>query len=167
LCFSSSSFLSRVLESFGVPPVLTTLREIGNSRNENIPDNSTVFFSELTLKDPLDLNRSHLDTYLVPNYVFLTPPNHWPKRFIEEVPIPKPLILNNLSPSSFNLSAIAGSTLQHHGNYVTYSFELQFYLGVAGSGAPVHYHGHAINTLAFGEKVVVIPKFLFCSYLVF
>lgn len=30
---------------------------------------------------------------------------------------------------------------------------LQFYLGPAGSGAPVHFHGHAINSLAFGEKL--------------
>lgn len=31
--------------------------------------------------------------------------------------------------------------------------ELQFYLGVAGTGAPPHFHGHAVNSLAFGEKV--------------
>jgi hypothetical protein len=148
-------FFFCVLESFGVPPVLTTLREIGNSRNKNIADNSTVFFSELISKHP-SLHLNETGDYLVPNYVFLTPPNHWPKRFVEEVPIPKPLILNSpasLPPSSYNLSAIAGSTLQQHGNYVTYSFELQFYLGAAGSGAPVHYHGHAINTLVYGKKV--------------
>ena len=32
-------------------------------------------------------------------------------------------------------------------------YELQFYLGEAGTGAPVHYHGHAVNSLAHGEKV--------------
>jgi len=29
---------------------------------------------------------------------------------------------------------------------------LQFYLGSAGTGSPMHYHGHAINSLAYGEK---------------
>lgn len=32
------------------------------------------------------------------------------------------------------------------------SKETQFFLGPAGSGAPVHYHGHAVNALAYGEK---------------
>jgi hypothetical protein len=31
--------------------------------------------------------------------------------------------------------------------------ELQFYLGPPGTGAPLHFHGHAVNTLAYGEKV--------------
>lgn len=32
------------------------------------------------------------------------------------------------------------------------SQETQFFLGPAGSGAPVHYHGHAVNVLAYGAK---------------
>jgi hypothetical protein len=32
--------------------------------------------------------------------------------------------------------------------------ELQLYLGPTGSGAPVHFHTHAVNTLAYGEKVM-------------
>jgi hypothetical protein len=32
-------------------------------------------------------------------------------------------------------------------------YELQFYLGEAGTGAPIHFHGHAVNSLAHGEKV--------------
>lgn len=31
--------------------------------------------------------------------------------------------------------------------------ELQFYLGPPGTGAPLHFHGHAVNTMAYGEKV--------------
>jgi oxalate decarboxylase/phosphoglucose isomerase-like protein (cupin superfamily) len=31
--------------------------------------------------------------------------------------------------------------------------EMQFYLGSVGTGAPVHYHGHAVNSMAYGEKV--------------
>jgi hypothetical protein len=38
----------------------------------------------------------------------------------------------------------------------SWSFEIQFYLGAAGTGAPVHFHGHAINTLAYGEKVSAV-----------
>jgi hypothetical protein len=34
-----------------------------------------------------------------------------------------------------------------------YSYELQFYWGGPGTGAPVHFHGPAINMLAHGEKV--------------
>ncbi len=36
--------------------------------------------------------------------------------------------------------------------------EMQFYLGGKGTGAPVHYHGHAVNSLAFGEKVMITLK---------
>ena len=32
---------------------------------------------------------------------------------------------------------------------------MQFYLGQAGSGAPMQDHGHAVNSLAYGEKKVV------------
>lgn len=31
-------------------------------------------------------------------------------------------------------------------------YETQFYLGPAGSGAPAHFHGHAVNVLAHGSK---------------
>ena len=39
-------------------------------------------------------------------------------------------------------------------------YELQFYLGEAGTGAPVHFHGHAVNSLAHGEKVGVTMRLL-------
>jgi hypothetical protein len=56
----------------------------------------------------------------------------------------------------FNLSQIATNIQTHAKNVTSYSYELQFYLGSAGTGAPVHYHGHAINTLAYGEKVNIV-----------
>lgn len=40
-------------------------------------------------------------------------------------------------------------------NGIAEDFELQFYLGSAGTGAPPHFHGHAVNSLAYGEKVCV------------
>ena len=41
--------------------------------------------------------------------------------------------------------------------------ELQFYLGPAGSGAPPHFHGHAVNSLAYGEKVTFCRQFDICT----
>lgn len=43
--------------------------------------------------------------------------------------------------------------------------EMQFYLGGVGTGAPVHFHGHAVNSMAYGEKVscpshLCLPSFL-------
>lgn len=42
--------------------------------------------------------------------------------------------------------------------YATLAAEIQFYLGPAGSGAPAHYHGHAVNSLAYGEKVAFLDS---------
>ena len=61
------------------------------------------------------------------------------------------MFLFQKAPGSTTNPAGAAATTQD--NNAAYSFELQFYLGPAGTGAPVHFHGHAINTLAYGEKV--------------
>lgn len=63
-----------------------------------------------------------------PSYAFTTPNPRWSKQLRDDCPLP-----------SFVPVADA-------------SDEIQFYLGPAGSGAPMHFHGHAVNTLAFGEK---------------
>jgi hypothetical protein len=34
----------------------------------------------------------------------------------------------------------------------------QFYIGVRGSGAPIHYHEDAVNILAHGEEAVVFAS---------
>lgn len=50
-------------------------------------------------------------------------------------------------------SCIKDSAIDADGNLVPNSdVELQFYLGPAGSGAPMHVHGNALNTLAYGMK---------------
>ena len=38
-----------------------------------------------------------------------------------------------------------------NGSAVTLT-SFQWYLGPTGSGAPVHYHGHAFNYVAYGAK---------------
>eukprot|EP00599_Poterioochromonas_sp_BG-1_P011878 CAMPEP_0173160326 /NCGR_PEP_ID=MMETSP1105-20130129/17764_1 /TAXON_ID=2985 /ORGANISM="Ochromonas sp., Strain BG-1" /LENGTH=770 /DNA_ID=CAMNT_0014079181 /DNA_START=81 /DNA_END=2393 /DNA_ORIENTATION=+ len=150
-------------ESFGVQPVATTLREIALHSTSNLtsPVNYNISlaeaFSRYETKEYGSQNRKSKNTTpQIPNYVFVTPPAQWGNRFPKDIPIPKPLILpleeeGSSASFSYNLHAIASNT-QSHGKNKTYSFELQFYLGSAGTGAPVHYHGHAINTLAYGEK---------------
>lgn len=60
-------------------------------------------------------------------YIFTTPQANWEDMIRRDAPPP------NIIPSSIQT-------------------EIQFYLGPVGSGAPVHFHGHAINSLAYGEK---------------
>jgi hypothetical protein len=64
-----------------------------------------------------------------PLYAFNVPVGRWRERMLADVELPD--ILQGLVADA----------------------ELQFYLGAAGTGAPVHYHGHAVNSLAHGEKV--------------
>lgn len=73
-----------------------------------------------------------------PLYTFVVPSNEWSSRITRDVPFPEPLTAIN--PET---GAVAPA----------YSAQLQFYLGAAGTGAPIHYHGPAINSLAYGEKV--------------
>lgn len=51
-------------------------------------------------------------------------------------------------PTSIKQSAVdASGNLEENSDV-----ELQFYLGPAGSGAPMHFHGNALNTMAYGMK---------------
>lgn len=85
----------------------------------------------------------------LPMYAFGVPGNDWGKRFMSEVPIPEPLL------SDQNTTA------------PVYGVQLQYYLGAAGTGAPVHYHGPAINSLAYGEKVsLLFPRFFYIYLIV-
>jgi hypothetical protein len=60
-------------------------------------------------------------------YIFTTPRDNWEEMLRNDSPQPK------IIPPAIQT-------------------EVQFYLGPVGSGAPVHFHGHAINSLAYGEK---------------
>ena len=69
------------------------------------------------------------------SYAFSTAMPEWQRSIAEDAP-----------PPAF-LSSLLGAQPGPGG-----SFETQFFLGPAGSGAPVHFHGHAVNCLAFGTK---------------
>ena len=146
-------------------PITTTLKDIANQALNH--HSEKISFSEFINQESAS-NTSEIPKEKIPNYVFLTPPSYWGQRFSESIPIPRPLVIFDKQrakggeelQSDYNLTEIATNT-QKHGNFQTYSFELQFYLGSAGTGAPVHYHGHAINTLAYGEKVFSFHLYLF------
>lgn len=74
----------------------------------------------------------------IPLYTFVIPSAEWSPRISKEIPFPEAIIVPNQETGQL---------------MAAYSTQLQFYLGAAGTGAPIHYHGPAINTLAYGEKV--------------
>jgi len=87
-----------------------------------------------------------------PLYAFSAAHPNWKKKLQQDVPLPR--ILSFTHPRFTKINEADGT------------LEVQFYLGPKGSGAPVHYHGHAVNTLAYGEKVNVTklnfhPKIIF------
>jgi hypothetical protein len=83
----------------------------------------------------------------VPLYTFTTASAQWSQKLNKDVPFPEPILAKESSGSDGTKASPSGE------KKAAYSHELQFYLGPAGTGAPVHFHGHAINTLAYGEKV--------------
>jgi hypothetical protein len=64
-----------------------------------------------------------------PSYAFSVAPPKWRNKLESDIEMPQ--FLYSLATDS----------------------EMQFYLGAPGTGAPAHYHGHAVNTLVYGEKV--------------
>lgn len=92
----------------------------------------------------------------VPLYTFCTPAPQWSAQLLADAPIPR-CIARSASAGSRVPQGVSeeedcgvGAADPATGSW---SFEIQFYLGTAGTGAPAHFHGHAINTLAYGEKV--------------
>jgi len=112
------------IASFGVQTTQKSLKEIATSDD--------MISSKQGNGNDNDSNQN------IPLYAFSTPSPQWQKRLTRDVPIPEPLFGKISSASA---------------ERVAYDHEVQFYLGAAGTGAPIHYHGHAINTLAYGEKV--------------
>lgn len=71
-------------------------------------------------------------------YAFTTAPPEWNQKMSRDVGVPP---------------FVEYSALDKGGNLIrNTNIELQFYLGPAGSGAPMHIHGHAVNTMAYGKK---------------
>ena len=84
----------------------------------------------------------------LPLYTFSTPSPQWEKLLRETVTIPESMLCKDTHDGD-DCSVMGAFDPTTSAWY----HELQFYLGAAGTGSPIHFHGHAINTLAYGEKV--------------
>ena len=157
-----------LLESFGIKSTISTLEEVANSQNNVVDHNnndndshhreSFLFYSTVNHEIKHDasvvVDRSstgssaplNMSTAAVPLYTFCTPSEQWKSKLYRDVPIPCSLQRQQNSDEDSGIGTVDAK-------YSSWSFELQFYLRSAGTGAPVHFHGHALNTLAYGEKV--------------
>lgn len=111
--------------TFGKKQVMTTIRQVANSQDPARPSPSDV-----------------------PLYTFCTPSPQWAPKLLADVPVPRSLrrTAEGTGGDDSGIGAVDAATQ-------SWSFEIQFYLGPAGTGAPAHFHGHAMNTLAYGTKV--------------
>lgn len=98
------------------------------------PTSFGVIGSAATLENVANFEVADTVSDQLPDYAFTTPSPRWRAQLSKDCPLP------DYVPIS--------STTQGSGS----DREIQFFLGPAGSGAPVHFHGHAVNTMAFGEK---------------
>jgi hypothetical protein len=88
----------------------------------------------------------------VPAYTFCTPSAQWSQRLLSEVPVPGCIARSDNPAEDSGVGSMDPAS-------ASWPFEIQFYLGSANTGAPVHFHGPAINSLAYGEKV------FFCTFI--
>lgn len=144
--------------SFGVPGGSASLREIADAP---VPEQLRLFVSELFSKQATEASKMQSavaernvsfsgdicsapisDTSAQPPlYTFCTPSPNWEAMLRTDIPLP-----NSITGASRASAAEGGGAGQE------WFYETQFYLGPTGSGAPPHFHGHAINTLAYGTK---------------
>jgi hypothetical protein len=140
-----------ILESFGVKVLSKTMKEVANAYQLiNITEyiSSPSSSSSLTAADTSSSSSSSSSTEdTIPLYTFIVPMNDWGDRMLRDVPTPEPLLKKTKTKTK---------TGEVEEITPAYSIQLQFYLGAAGTGAPIHYHGPAINTLAYGEKVATL-----------
>jgi len=99
------------------------------------PSSFGVAGSPATLKNVADLEGPLAGATANPNYAFTVPSPRWRAQLGQDCPLPAFVPIQ---------APAAGGGSEDH--------EIQFYLGPAGSGAPVHFHGHAVNSMAYGEK---------------
>lgn len=84
----------------------------------------------------------------LPLYTFSTPSQQWSKQLQQVVSVPESMLCKSSMRDCFPFGDFSEETS-------SWNYEIQFYLGAAGTGSPVHFHGHALNTLAYGEKVLL------------
>jgi hypothetical protein len=139
--FQKDTFLKRYGSERAPASVIPYAASFGISQ-------SVTTLSDLAVLGP----HQQKDEYTVnvtssPAYVFTVASNSLQRKLQTDAPV----------PPEFDFHVEDGNTVvshqQSHGSGgVVDNVALQFYLGPAGSGAPVHYHGHAVNTLAYGMK---------------
>lgn len=114
--------------TFGYQTIKTTMATIADSNSNN---NTTTTATATAIDGTVDETSIGKSKH-PPLYVFTTPSSAWHKKLLEDAPIPS-FVHSKESP-------------------IIIDVETQFYLGSKGTGAPVHFHGAAINILAFGMK---------------
>ena len=121
--------------TFGVQQLVSTMKEVANSRTSS--------------------SSAAQDDGSVPLYTFCTPSMQWSRQLHADAPTPRSIARSkSAADEDCGVGNIDPSTQ-------SWSYEIQFYLGSAGTGAPVHFHGHAINSLAYGEKVLPLAVLYF------
>lgn len=107
-----------------------------------------TFGKKQSLSTIREVANSQDSTAEVPLYTFCTPTSQWADKLLSDVPVPRSLLRSTADSTDVDsgVGVVDPAT-------ASWSFEIQFYLGPAGTGAPVHFHGHAMNTLAYGTKV--------------
>lgn len=146
--FQKESFLTRYgsqrtsasaipyANSFGFSTEALSLTEAANSKSMYIRSNN---HEDGSINGTTVDNSQYMEMNEAPQYVFTVSSNQFKSMLDKDAPAPS--FLQFKSGSAFaELDLSEGSVA------------VQFYLGPAGSGAPVHFHGHAVNTLAYGEK---------------
>jgi hypothetical protein len=113
--------------SFGTPSQMTTLKEVADM-------GGTASLSS-------------------PSYAFSVPGGTWKTKLQKDAILP-PFLLQSLKKlgKKIDEDEIKSKSYIENQKMGSTSWEIQFYLGPAGSGAPVHFHGHALNSLSYGQK---------------
>ena len=138
--FLVADFLVEFTGSFGKKSSSASLSELASA-------SSSVSETQGYLSGLAD-STSRGDDSTRPLYTFSTPSPQWEKLLRETVSIPESMRCTDTHDGDdCSVMGIFDSTTS------AWYHEIQFYLGAAGTGSPIHFHGHAINTLAYGEKV--------------
>ena len=106
-----------------------------------------------TLKEVADMGGTASLSSASPSYAFSVPGGTWKTKLQKDAILPS-FLLESLKKlgKKIDESEIKSKSYIENQKMGSTSWEIQFYLGPAGSGAPVHFHGHAVNTLSYGQK---------------
>ncbi len=140
-------FLDVFADSFGIRAAQSTLREVVEMQDKNAKKNVSVKTGSKSSASDAQPT--------APLYTFCTPSQQWSAQLLADAPVPVCLV-RSASDESLNSKIGDYSEAEVEGDSSrpsSWQYEIQFYLGQRDTGAPVHFHGHAVNTLVYGEKV--------------